>query len=123
MKYLKLSQQNGIATLCFDRPDSSANIFDQAALEECLVALRQVQSNTTIEALLIRSAKPHIFVAGADIETMEGAAVAFVCRQLEVPLLHVRAISNWTGDRDRGEWNLGAAVDVVQKAVRGLMQP
>jgi futalosine hydrolase len=54
---------------------------------------------------------------------MEGAAVAFVCRQLEVPMLHLRAISNWTGDRDRGEWNLGAAVDVVQTAVRGLMQP
>ncbi|MGK0155881.1 MAG: futalosine hydrolase [Neolewinella sp.] len=61
--------------------------------------------------------------SGADIETMEGAAVAFVCRQLEVPMLHLRAISNWTGDRDRGEWNLGAAVDVVQTAVRGLMQP
>jgi futalosine hydrolase len=54
---------------------------------------------------------------------MEGAAVAYVCRKLEVPLLHVRAISNWTGDRDRGAWNLGAAVDAVQRAVRRLMQP
>lgn len=58
-----------------------------------------------------------------DVETMEGAAVAFVCRQLELPLLHVRAISNWTGDRDRGEWNLGRAVDRVQTAVRRLMEP
>lgn len=58
---------------------------------------------------------------GADVETMEGAAVAFVCRKFEVPLLHVRAISNWTGDRDLGEWSLGAAVDVVQAAVRRLM--
>ncbi len=57
-----------------------------------------------------------------DVETMEGAAVAFVCRQQEVPLLHVRAISNWTGDRARGEWNLGAAVDVVQRAVRRLLE-
>ena len=32
----------------------------------------------------------------ADVETMEGAAVAFVCRRFERPLLHVRAISNWT---------------------------
>lgn len=60
---------------------------------------------------------------GGDVETMEGAAVAYVCRKLEIPLLHVRAISNWTGDRDRGEWNLGAAVDTVQRAVRRLMQP
>jgi futalosine hydrolase len=59
----------------------------------------------------------------ADVESMEGAAVAFVCRKFEVPMLHLRAISNWTGDRDRGEWNLGAAIEVVQAAVRSLMQP
>lgn len=59
---------------------------------------------------------------GADVETMEGAAVAYVCRQHELPLLHVRAVSNWTGDRDRGAWNLGAAVDAVQRAVRRLVQ-
>lgn len=58
--------------------------------------------------------------SGADVETMEGAAVAWVCRQMEVPLLHVRAISNWTGDRERGEWDLPAAVEVVQAAVRKL---
>lgn len=56
----------------------------------------------------------------ADVETMEGAAVAYVCRQFELPLLHVRAISNWTGDRDRGDWNLGVAVDAAQQAVRRL---
>jgi len=56
----------------------------------------------------------------ADVETMEGAAVAYVCRQFELPLLHLRAISNWTGDRDRGDWNLGIAIDAVQQAVRRL---
>ena len=58
--------------------------------------------------------------SAADIETMEGAAVAYVCRQLELPLLHVRAISNWTGDRDRGEWNVGTAVEAVRRAVLRL---
>lgn len=58
--------------------------------------------------------------SSADVETMEGAAVAYVCRQFELPLLQVRAISNWTGDRERGDWNLGAAVDAVQQAVRRL---
>lgn len=57
---------------------------------------------------------------GADVETMEGAAVAAVCRRREVPLLHVRAISNWTGDRGRGEWNLGRAVDALHDALRTL---
>lgn len=57
---------------------------------------------------------------GCDVETMEGAAVAAVCRRREVPLLHVRAISNWTGDRHRGEWNLGRAVDALHQALRTL---
>lgn len=60
---------------------------------------------------------------GADVETMEGAAVAFVCRQRELPLLHVRAISNWTGDRHRGEWNVGAAADALARALRVLVTP
>lgn len=58
---------------------------------------------------------------GATIETMEGAAVALACRELDVPLVHVRAISNWTGDRDQGEWDVPAAVRQVQRAVRALL--
>lgn len=60
--------------------------------------------------------------SGADVETMEGASVAYVCRQFELPLLHVRAISNWTGDRARGEWNLGAAVDALSQGMRRLLR-
>lgn len=56
----------------------------------------------------------------ADVESMEGAAIAAVCRRREVPLLHLRAISNWTGDRDRGAWNVGAAVDALREAVQRL---
>ena len=56
----------------------------------------------------------------ADIETMEGAAVAAVCRRRELPYVHVRAISNWTGDRERGAWNLGAAIDALRVALPRL---
>ncbi|MBL8736425.1 MAG: futalosine hydrolase [Planctomycetes bacterium] len=56
----------------------------------------------------------------ADVETMEGAAIAAVCRRCEVPLLHVRAISNWTGDRGRGAWNLGAAIDALRVGIARL---
>jgi futalosine hydrolase len=58
--------------------------------------------------------------SAADIETMEGAAVAYVCRQLELPLLHLRAISNWTGDRGRGEWNVTTAVEAMGRAIGRL---
>lgn len=58
--------------------------------------------------------------AGAAIETMEGAAVALVCSRLWLPLVHVRAVSNWTGDRERGGWDLARAVAAAQGAVRRL---
>ena len=59
--------------------------------------------------------------SGAMVETMEGAAVAFVCMRYGVPLAHMRSISNFTGDRNRSEWSLTDSVAVVQAAVRRLL--
>jgi len=58
---------------------------------------------------------------GADVETMEGAAVALVCRRMCLPMLHLRSISNWTGDRDRSGWDLGTAVSAMGRALRRLV--
>lgn len=58
---------------------------------------------------------------GAVVETMEGAAVALVCARRGVPLLQLRAVANWTGDRARAAWDLRGAVQVVQAAVRQLI--
>ncbi|MBK8095822.1 MAG: futalosine hydrolase [Planctomycetes bacterium] len=59
--------------------------------------------------------------AVAEVESMEGAAAAFVCARAGVPLVQLRAISNLTGDRDRGGWDLRGAVAKVQAAVRLLL--
>ncbi len=59
---------------------------------------------------------------GADIETMEGAAIAHVCAELGVPWVGLRAISNRTGDRDRAGWDLARAAAAVQDAVRLLWE-
>jgi futalosine hydrolase len=58
---------------------------------------------------------------GTALESMEGAAVAMVCAKFGVPWLQVRAISNWTGDREAGEWDLARAVAAVQQHVRALV--
>lgn len=54
---------------------------------------------------------------GAAIETMEGAALATVCEHYAVPWVQIRCVSNYAGDRDRGEWQLDAAVTRLQEAV------
>lgn len=58
---------------------------------------------------------------GADVETMEGAALALACRAAGVPWVELRAISNRTGDRALGGWDLPRAVEALQAAVRRLL--
>jgi 3-hydroxyacyl-CoA dehydrogenase/enoyl-CoA hydratase/3-hydroxybutyryl-CoA epimerase len=57
----------GIATLTFDRPDSTANIFDQRTLDELNAHLDFLESEKSLKGLIIRSAKPKIYIAGADL--------------------------------------------------------
>ncbi|MHB8808481.1 MAG: futalosine hydrolase [Desulfobulbaceae bacterium] len=42
-------------------------------------------------------------------ENMEGAAVARVCREFDLPCLELRCISNLVEDRDTGRWQLQQA--------------
>lgn len=46
-----------------------------------------------------------------DIESMEGAAVAFVCLKEKVSLLQIRAISNKVEERNKDNWNIPFALD------------
>jgi futalosine hydrolase len=52
----------------------------------------------------------------AQIETMEGAAIALCCARLGVPWVGVRTISNFTGDRERAGWDLPAALAELGRA-------
>ncbi|HME89585.1 MAG TPA: 3-hydroxyacyl-CoA dehydrogenase NAD-binding domain-containing protein [Chthoniobacterales bacterium] len=63
-----------ICVLTFDRPDSGANIFDAATLDELNEHLDDVENDTSIRGLVITSAKKSIFVAGADLKTLLQAA-------------------------------------------------
>ncbi len=44
-----------------------------------------------------------------DIETMEGAAVFYVCLMESIPFAQIRAISNYVGERDKHKWNIPLA--------------
>ena len=58
-----------IAILTFDRPDSTANIFDERTFEELNEHLNFLESEKGLKGLIIRSAKPKIFIAGADLNS------------------------------------------------------
>lgn len=57
----------GIAFLTFDRPGSAANIFDQATFDELNGFLDQVENDSSVRGLVLATAKPKIFIAGADL--------------------------------------------------------
>src|SRR3954466_12333696 len=63
-----------VCVLTFDRPDSGANIFDAATLDDLDEHLDVVEKDASLRGLIIASAKKSIFVAGADLKTLLQAA-------------------------------------------------
>lgn len=58
--------------------------------------------------------------AAASLEDMETWAVALACRDADVPLTVLRAVSNEAGVRDRSEWSFNLALKNLQKAMLTL---
>jgi 3-hydroxyacyl-CoA dehydrogenase/enoyl-CoA hydratase/3-hydroxybutyryl-CoA epimerase len=77
--------QDGIALLTFDRPQSTANIFDQPTFNELQSQLDFLEAEKALQGLIIQSAKPKIFIAGADLKgfTADRSAerIAFLIEQ------------------------------------------
>ncbi len=55
-------------------------------------------------------------------ENMEGAAVARICEEYMLPLLEMRAVSNYVEDRDLTRWKLKEACDQAGKAAAMLLK-
>jgi len=55
------------------------------------------------------------------LESMEGAALHFVCLQEQVPFLQLRALSNYIGERDKSRWQLGASLVALHEGLSLLL--
>lgn len=51
------------------------------------------------------------------IESMEGAALHYVCRELNIPFIQIRSISNYIGDRNKNNWKLKEAIANVNETI------
>lgn len=56
------------------------------------------------------------------IETMEGAAFFYACRQAGVPCLQIRAISNYVEKRNRNGWKIGPAIANLNRMAISLAE-
>src|SRR5690606_21323259 len=52
---------------------------------------------------------------GVMIESMEGAALHYVCLQEAVPFIQLRSVSNFVGERDKTKWRMKEAVDHLNR--------
>ncbi len=56
------------------------------------------------------------------VESMEGAALHYICLMEKVPFLQIRAISNITGDRDKNRWKLKEALKSLHEVLVVMIQ-
>src|SRR5262249_40519784 len=63
---------SGTATLWLDVPDRSVNVFNRRLLDDLDAALDRVAATPDVRLLVVRSAKPAGFVAGADLHDFAG---------------------------------------------------
>lgn len=57
----------------------------------------------------------------AAIETMEGASVALFCRSRNIPLIHVRAVSNFVGETDSLKWDFLTAFTTLKETMERII--
>jgi 3-hydroxyacyl-CoA dehydrogenase/enoyl-CoA hydratase/3-hydroxybutyryl-CoA epimerase len=63
-------REDGIALVTFDRSGSSANTFDRATLDELEAIVDGLTGDAACRGIVFTSAKPSIFVAGADLREL-----------------------------------------------------
>lgn len=54
-------------------------------------------------------------------ESMEGAALHYVCLMEKIPFFQIRGLSNYIGERDKKKWNIKEAVSNLNKEIPGII--
>lgn len=57
----------------------------------------------------------------AQAETMEGAALHYVCLQQNIPFLQIRSISNEVGERDKSKWKIKEAIENLNTELTNIL--
>lgn len=57
----------------------------------------------------------------SDVETMEGAAFFYVCLNEKLPFLQLRTISNYVEERNKENWNIPLAINILYKEILSFL--
>ena len=80
------------------------DILGQTTLKKATaISINEITTGSKRIALLEKSFSP-------DIESMEGAALHYVCLKENIPFLQLRAVSNYIGERNKKNWKLKESI-------------
>lgn len=55
------------------------------------------------------------------VESMEGAALHYVCLMEKIPFLQIRSISNYIGERNKKNWNMMDSINNLNKTLISII--
>ena len=91
-------------------------LFDSSTLKKVkAVTVNKVSDDRLLKRQIEHCFHPHI-------ESMEGAALHYVCLHEQVPFLQVRTISNCVGERDKKKWKLEESIKNLNEELTKLIQ-
>jgi futalosine hydrolase len=79
------------------------------------VTINQISTNAGIIKMLQTK-------YGAQVESMEGASLHYVCTLFNIPFIQIRAISNYVGERDKSKWKIKEAIENLNTTASQLLQ-
>lgn len=77
--------------------------------------VNQISTSKKVIAAIVHHYNP-------TIETMEGAALHYVCLQYGVPYIQLRGVSNYVGVRNKQKWNTAGAIAASNKVLITLFE-
>ncbi len=92
---------------------------NEALLKTNLPKVKAVTVNKVSDSALQKQQFINNF--NAAIESMEGAALHYVCLQEAIPFLQIRSISNYVGERDKTKWKIKDAIENLNKELARLI--
>jgi futalosine hydrolase len=84
-----------------------------------LTAVKAITINKVSDGFLQKQQLISSF--SAEIESMEGAALHYVCLQEQTPFVQIRSISNIIGERDKSKWKLKEAIQSLNEELLRLI--
>ena len=91
------------------------NLLNQIELpKEKVITVNSVGENKLQANMLLKKFDPVL-------ETMEGAALHYICLQENVPFIQLRAISNYVGERDKTKWAFKKAIENLNSSLINIV--